>query len=107
LAARAPFDEVPKRIREFEEDKPRSTPLDIRIARAKLAAQAVGPNGSRELAEVLKLELWSRLTTIEGEDPIEYRLCGKYRVAWSEFGKTTGCGWFLEEGKIVSFFGSR
>lgn len=107
LAARVAFDEAAKRIREFEEDKPRQTPLDIRIARAKLAAQAAGRNSAREFAEVLKLELWSRLPTIEGEDPLEYRLCENYRVAWSEFGKTTGCGWFIEKGKIVSFFGSR
>lgn len=79
--------------------------LALKIAQFKQAAGV--PDSAREQRDLLKLSLWNKLPTILNEPPEHDRQCGKYRIRWAEFGKTTECGWFIEGGRIRSFFGSR
>lgn len=57
--------------------------------------------------DALKLRLWNALPTIPGEDPSKSRLSGIFHVRWSEYGRTSQCGWNLEQGKIIAFFSRR
>jgi hypothetical protein len=59
---------------------------------------------SQSALEALKRRLWAKLPTIPGEQPAQSRRCGIFRISWSEYGRTTQCGWFLDQGKIVAFF---
>lgn len=104
-----PIKEAIERIRELEPDKPRATPSDVASKLAALNRDAAkGTPGFRRLeAEAVKIQLWNDLPTIDGEPAAGIRLCGKYQIWWNDFGKTTGCGWYIENGKIVPFFGSR
>lgn len=54
--------------------------------------------------DALKLRLWKDLPTIPGEHAAKSRLCGMFRILWSEYGLTSQCGWFLDRGKIVASF---
>jgi Zn-dependent peptidase ImmA (M78 family) len=53
--------------------------------------------------------LWEALPIIEGENPNCYRVCSHqtYRVAWSEFERTTECGWFIQGNKVVAWMAIR
>jgi len=54
--------------------------------------------------EAFTFKLWNGLPKIPGEHPTVARLCGIYRILWSEYGRTSQCGWFLERGRIVAHF---
>jgi Zn-dependent peptidase ImmA (M78 family) len=107
-AAGVPFRHAALRIKELQDGKARSTPSDIALKIAALVCEASRdePSSSRRQAEVLKLRLWNALPTIDGENGSLSRRCGIYRILWKEFGKTTGCGWFIDGGQITSFFAS-
>ena len=111
LAQRAgvPLCEAAARMKELSEVAARVTPIATALKIAALAsANAKGTTEYTRLkAQELKLKLWCKLPTIEGEAPTESRKCGPFRIAWKEFGKTTECGWFIEKEQIVSFFSTR
>jgi len=106
--ARVPLDEAATRIRELKEGQPRVPTPAIELQLAQLRLQSTPRDGGTQRAKLeadaLKLALWSKLPTIDGEPPRENRNCGGYRIRWSEFGKTTECGWYVEGDKIASYF---
>jgi hypothetical protein len=72
------------------------------------AQSAQTPAQKRALEhEAKRLRLWLNLPSLDREDPSQVRLCEGFRIHWGEFGRTTMCGWFIENDKIVSFFASR
>lgn len=81
-----------------------STGLALKIAQFK---NAVGTQAKLAQRDLLKLSLWNKLPTISDEPPEHNRQCGMYWIRWAEFGKATECGWFIEDGRIRSFFGAR
>jgi hypothetical protein len=107
--ARAPLREAATRIKEVASISARSAPKDVSrsIHRLAVAARPSAINKNVAEAEKKKRRLWNGLPIIPQEDPSEYRQCGRYRIAWSEFGKTTECGWFVDQGRIISFFARR
>jgi Zn-dependent peptidase ImmA (M78 family) len=107
--AGVPLKEAARRTEELAERNRRSTPNDIAVRIATLASDASEgtPQFGRQKAELLKLQLWSALPTVDGEDKSTVRKCGAYQIFWNEFGKTTQCGWFIENGRIMSYFAMR
>jgi len=76
---------------------------------AELRAQTAATPAERRTREqeAKKLRLWSALPEIDGEDSTVARRCGRYRIFWIEFGRTTDCGWLIEGDEIVSYFALR
>lgn len=74
------------------------------ISKLRLTTAATSAEVAKREAEDQKLVLWSDLPCVEGEDPRNVRLCGRYQIFWDEFGKTTACGWFIEKGKIRTHY---
>ena len=64
-----------------------------------LAASAPQPRSLQVQA------LWETLPTIEGEDGNQFRKCssGSYRIARSQFGQMTECGWFIRDKRAVAW----
>jgi Zn-dependent peptidase ImmA (M78 family) len=108
-AAGVPLRQAVERIKELAKREPRATPDDILIKLAELARDGSASSAElrRRQAELLKMQLWSELPAVEGEDKATVRKCGSYQIFWNEFGKTTQCGWFIENGHIVSHFSLR
>jgi Zn-dependent peptidase ImmA (M78 family) len=107
--ARVPIDVAVKRIKDLAERNAGTVSPEIRFSISKLK-ESVNPRkslGNAPSMVVLKLELWNALPTIAGEDPNQNRSCGSYWIRWSEFGRTTQCGWFIESGTICSYFAQR
>ena len=104
--SRSPFSEAIARIQDLTPTKGHSVSHQIlaAISELKLNAASNPAEHARIEAETLKLKLWSKLPTLPGEDKRKVRLCGKYQILWNEFGKTTGCGWFIEDGKIRAHY---
>jgi hypothetical protein len=73
----------------------------------RLFPEPTATKKARFNAKDTKTDLWAKLPEIAGEFPAHSRLCNGYRIDWREFGKTTQCGWFIENCTIVSFFASR
>jgi Zn-dependent peptidase ImmA (M78 family) len=107
--AGVPIRQAIERIRELDVNKERKTPVDIELKLAVLKREAAQGTTDfhRYAMQEIRLRLWNELPTIEGEDPANSRRCGDWRILWNEFGKTTECGWFIENGRIYSYFASR
>ena len=105
-AAGVPWHEAKERTSELTPLKKRQTPPEVQNAITELERQAAKGTAAQARAEAnqLKLRLWNALPTVQGEEAALVRRCGKFQIHWLEFGKTTGRGWFIESGKIVSFF---
>lgn len=105
-ATGVPLDEAKNRIAELAPTRKRQTPPDVQSVINSLDRQAAKGTAAEARAEAnqLKLRLWNALPAVQGEDPTLVRKCGSYQIHWAEFGKTTGRGWFIDRGRIVSFF---
>ena len=108
-AAGAPLIEAEKRMIELLPSRARKTPNSVArlIADLNLKTQKGVLAERKAQAASLKLDLWNALPVPPCEDSEAVRICGKYQIHWNEFGKTTGCGWFIENGAIVSFFATQ
>lgn len=104
-----PLVQAIERMKELREREAKTTPSDIAWNIALLIREGAKgtPASARLEAEALKTKLWNALPFLSGENPKFVRQCGKYQIYWDQFGKTSGCGWFIEGGKIISFFASR
>ena len=78
-----------------------------RVAELHAATAATPAQRRAAEAKALKLRLWASLPVVAGEDPSYSRMCGRYRILWSEFGTMTECGWHVERDEIVSFFATK
>lgn len=107
--AGAPLNQGGKRIYDLEIRKAGTVSADthINIARLKSSNPTSKAQQSKLKAEELKHLLWSKLPLVSGEDPAKNRRCGPYRVVWSDFGKITECGWFIEDNQVISYFASK
>lgn len=105
--AGVPLKNALSRIADLQAGQSKVIPFDLQRELAARNASTLQPtcfeNATRR-AEEQKLKLWNNLPAIDGEDPSETRMCGKYWLTWNEFERTTGCGWFLDGGRIVSSF---
>lgn len=90
------------------DDQP-STPKVVVLNSLNRNAQRVGSKLTNRHSEGLSFarKLFYSLPAVEGEDPLLVRQCGKYQIAWNERGRTTECGWFIEDGRVVSFYSIR
>lgn len=102
----SPLREAIARIKDLTPPKGHTTPQSVvnAISKLKLNAATTPAERAKLEAEDRKLELWSSLPAVAGEDKCEVRLCGKYQIRWSEFGRTTGCGWFIENERIHAHY---
>lgn len=109
IGAGAPLAEAHNRLFELQPPHSRKTPKTVARLIANLNRHAVKGTlaESRVHAESLKSELWDALPLVSGEDPEAVRKCGKYQISWKDFGKTTGCGWYIDNGVIISFFATQ
>lgn len=112
LARRAgvPLKNALSRIADLQEGQAKVIPLDLQ---RKFFDRELGSRNSNFFTNRTPqandeiLEQWNKLPVLDGEDPREFRRCSKWRVAWNEFERTTECGWFIDDGRIVSYFEMR
>ncbi len=79
----------------------------LKVVELLAQTAASPPQRQAREQEQKKLRLWLDLPILDGEDPSQVRVCNGFRIHWCEFGRTTMCGWFIENDRVVSFFASR
>jgi len=105
--AGVPLTEARNRLADLRAGQPKVLPPDLQRELVAMRASTLRPECFEKQAlqsEEKKLRLWNKLPTIDRENPSECRICGKYQITWNEFERTTQCGWFIDDGRIVSSF---
>ncbi len=102
----SPLAQAFARIQELTAHQGKATPKSVlgELSKFRLST-ASSPNEILKLqAESEKLRLWNNLPKVQGEQPQQVRMCGKYQIFWKEFGQMTGCGWFIEDSQIHAYY---